>query len=103
MIGEPLFALANPGETFQATDVMTGQKLPLRRMVIAGKCGSYWFVHYERGGIAHNYALVFFQTDAKGEMTLVWGGQGFDGASDCAELSKLVASKKFAERHQSFW
>src|SRR5579863_1249766 len=80
LTGGSEFALANPGEKYQSTDVMTRPKLPLRRMVIAGNCGGYWFIHYERGGLGHSYALVFFQPDSRGEMAFVWGGRGFYGA-----------------------
>ena len=100
---ESEFALANPGDKYQSTDVMTRPKLPLRRMVIAGNCGGYWFIHYERGGLGHSYAIVFFQPDSKGEMAFVWGGRGFYGASNCAELRNAIASKKFAEDHPFYW
>jgi len=100
---EPEFALANPGEKYQSTDVMSRRKLPMRRMVIAGNCSGYWFIHYERGGIAHSYALVFFQPDSKREMAFVWGGRGFYGASNCIELRNAIASKKFAEDHPFPW
>jgi len=99
---EPVFTLANPGEKYQATDVMTRHKLSLRRMVIAGNCSGYWFIHYERGGIGHSYALVFFAPSSKGEMAFVWGGRGFYGASNCAELRNAIASKKFAEEHSFY-
>jgi hypothetical protein len=100
---ESEFTLANPGEKYQSTDVMTRPRLPLRRMVIAGNCSGYWFVHYERGGLGHSYALVFFQPDSKEEMAFVWGGRGFYGASNCAELRNAIASKKFADDHPFSW
>ncbi len=100
---EAEFTLANPGEDYQSTDVVIGHKLPLRRMVIAGICNAYWFIHYERGGIGHSYELVFFQPDSKGEMAFVWGGRGFYGASSCAELRNAIASKKFAVDRRSYW
>jgi hypothetical protein len=100
---EPEFSVANPGEKYQATEVMTRHKLPIRRLVIAGNCSGYWFVHSEHGGIGHGYALVFFQTDSKGEMELVWGGRGFYGSSSCAELRNAIASKKFADDPPFYW
>ena len=100
---ESQFTLANPREEYQATDVMTRRGLPVRRMVIAGNCNGYWFVHYERGGLGHSYAVVFFKPDSKGEMTFVWGGRGFSGASNCAELRSAIAAKKFAVEHQFYW
>jgi hypothetical protein len=75
----------------------------LRRMVIAGTCSGYWFVHYERGGLGHSYALVFFKPDSKGDMALVWGGRGFSGASNCADLRNAIAAKKFAVEHPFDW
>jgi hypothetical protein len=100
---EPEFSLANPGEEYQATDVMTHHKLPMRRLVVAGNCSGYWFVHYEHGGIGHGYALVFFQPDSKGEMDFAWGGRGFYGAITCAELRNAIASKKFADDPPFYW
>jgi hypothetical protein len=100
---EPEFTLANPGEKYQATDVMSRHKLPLRRMVVAGNCRGNWFIHYERGGIAHSYALVFFEPDSKGEMLFVWGGRGFSAASSRVELRNAIASRKFAEEHPFYW
>ena len=49
--GEPTFALANPGQKYQETDVIIGRKLPRRRLVFAGQCGERYFIHYERGGL----------------------------------------------------
>lgn len=100
---ESEFALANPGEKYQSTDVVTRHKLPLRRLVIAGNCSGYWFIHYERGGLGHSYAIVFFRPGSKGEMAFVWGGRGFYGASNCAELRDAIASRKFAEDHPFDW
>lgn len=100
---EPEFSVANPGEEYQATDVMTRHKLPMRRLVIAGNCSGYWFVHYEHGGIGHGYALVFFRPDSKEEMDFVWGGRGFDGSSSCAELRNAIAPNKFADDPPFYW
>lgn len=50
--------IAEPGAPFQVTDViMPGQELPVRRLVFAAKSAQYWFVCYERGGIAHVFQL----------------------------------------------
>jgi hypothetical protein len=100
---ESEFTLANPGEKYQSTDLMAQPKLPLRRMVLAVNCSGYWFIHYERGGLGHSYALVFFRPDSKGAMAFEWGGRGFYGASNCAELDNAIASKKFADDHPFYW
>jgi hypothetical protein len=44
--GEPSFALVNPGEKYQVTDVAVERGLPRRRLVFAGVRGDEWFVHY---------------------------------------------------------
>src|SRR5262249_31772770 len=44
------FALANPGQRFQDTDVIDKKELPSRRLVFAGVRGGTWFIHYEKGG-----------------------------------------------------
>jgi hypothetical protein len=53
--------LAEPGEPFQATDVVgpDGPKLA-RRMIFAGFSKSLFYVYYERGGIAHTYHVFAY-------------------------------------------
>ena len=62
---EPSFALANPGQEYQATDVVNPKKprLPSRRLILAGRCADKWFIHYERGGIGHYYAIVLLSAE----------------------------------------
>jgi len=99
----PDFALANPSEKYQVTDVIDDPKLPWRRMVIAGNCDGNWFVHYEQGGIGHSYALVLFRPDSKGEMEFVWGGRGFYKARNCDELRSAIATKRFVSDLPYYW
>lgn len=97
------FALANPGERFQETDVMEHPKLPRRRLILAGKCEGFWFIHYERGGLAHSYEVVFFKDDPYGEPSLVWGGAGFKRASNLIDLRSAIASKSFSDNLDFYW
>lgn len=101
---EPSFALANPGQEYQATDVVNPRKprLPWRRLVFAGRCGDKWFIHYERGGIGHYYALVLLSADGGNRPQLLWGGVGFSGAQNLAELRALVVAERFSERHSYY-
>lgn len=86
------FRLANPQEKYQATDILMNPKLPVRRLVIAGKCGEFWFVHYERGGRGQYYALVIFREQANGIFAFVWGGHGFGKATTYGALSHAIAT-----------
>jgi hypothetical protein len=96
---EPVFALANPGQEYQATDVVNPKKrkLPSRRLIFAGRYGDKWFIHYERGGIGHYYAVVLLSADGGNRPQFLWGGVGFSGAQNLAELRRLVAGGKFTE------
>jgi hypothetical protein len=98
------FALANPGDRYQATDVVNpgDPSLPVRRLVFAGKCEGFWFIHYEQGGIGHSYAVVFFKDNPHGEPSFVWGGRGFTRARDINDLRSAITRKLFAFE-SSYW
>jgi hypothetical protein len=57
---EPSFALADPGQKYQVTDVVVDRNLPFRRLVFAGVKDDKWFIHYERGGRGHGYYVLVF-------------------------------------------
>ena len=52
--------IAEPGAEFQATDVVSTPRLPIRRLVAAGCSTDHCLVHYERGGTAHTYHVALF-------------------------------------------
>ena len=56
------FALANPGQKYQQTDVIYKEGLPRRRLILAGGSNNRWFIHYEYGGWGHGYAILIFTT-----------------------------------------
>ena len=64
-------SMANPGEKWQATDVIMEKGLPWRRLIFAGVSDQYCLLHYERGGIAHSFHLMLFRRDGD-EWRLVW-------------------------------
>jgi len=97
------FALANPGDAYQETDVIKRQELPSRRLIVAGKCQSFWFIHYEQGGIGHDYALVFFRADSHSRLSFVWGGRGFTRAGTVAKLRGAIAAKLFSDDRSYYW
>ena len=101
---EPSFALANPGQEYQATDVVNPKKprLPWRRLIFAGRGGDKWFIHYERGGIGHYYAIVLLSADGGNRPQFLWGGVGFSGAQNLTELRALVAGERFSGKHSYY-
>jgi hypothetical protein len=50
--------IAEPGQNWNATDVVSDPNLPAKRLIWAAIGGSYYVVHYERGGIAHTYHVL---------------------------------------------
>lgn len=98
--GSASFSLANPGQKFEATDVIVDRTLPRRRLIFAGTKGSEWFVHYERGGIGLSYCVMLFSVDAKNGLQFIWGGYGLHPAKGLEELRKMAADGQFSDdRH----
>ncbi|HEU0275002.1 MAG TPA: hypothetical protein VFQ83_10780 [Candidatus Udaeobacter sp.] len=50
--------LADPGQNWNVTDVVTDQTLPWKRLVWAAVGNNYYVFHYERGGIDHSFHTV---------------------------------------------
>jgi hypothetical protein len=99
--GEPSFALANPGQKYQATDFVVDRELPRRRLVFAGVRGDEWFVQYEVGGVGHYYCVLLFNVDPKKPL-FVWGGAGINGAKNLDQLRQMVAAGDFSDKEQSW-
>ena len=69
--------LADPGQKWNATDVITDPTLPGKRLIWAAVGGEYYVVHYERGGIAHSFHILIARltkNDAKPKV--IWRGVG---------------------------
>jgi hypothetical protein len=101
--GEPSFALANPGQKYQATDFVDVRELPRRRLVFAGVRGDDWFVHYEVGGIGHFYCVLLLKVDPQNRRQFVWGGVGTHGARNLDQLRRMVAAGDFSDEMQNYW
>jgi hypothetical protein len=99
---EPSFALANPGEKYQVTDVVIDRSLPFRRLVFAGRRDGDWLVYYERGGRGHGYYVLVFKVDPHGDAHFIWGGSGPNGAKNLGHLRKMVAAGHFSDEG-SYW
>jgi len=88
----PKFEMAEPGSEFQATDVVTGLNLPIRRLILAGCSGDHCLIYYEHGGIAHAFAVVLFET--KSGVRFEWGGAAPRDLVDLAEVQAAILSGK---------
>jgi hypothetical protein len=86
--------LAEPGQKWEATDVITDASLPRKRLIWAAVSGEYYVVHYERGGRGHSFH-VLVATLAKGESKpkVVWRGVGGKLKDYAAFLEALRSGK----------
>jgi len=69
--------LAEPGQKWEITDVITDVTLPRKRLIWAVTDGEYYVVHYERGGRGHSFHMLvvaFTKGDAMPRDT--WYGAG---------------------------
>jgi hypothetical protein len=87
--GESRVAIADLGEKFQETDVITSPDLPWRRLIFAGVAQDRAFIHYEKSGIGHAYIIEFFRLESPDIAVGLWSG--YRGpARDIEELKELV-------------
>ena len=86
--------LAEPGQKWEATDVITDSSLPRKRLVWATVAGDYYVVHYERGGRGHSFHILV-ATLAKGDPKpkIVWRGVGGRLKNYSAFLEALRSGK----------
>ena len=93
LFGSKTLDMADPGQPFQATDVMVMPRLPARRLLAAGCSPDHCLVYYERGGFAHIHQIVLFSTtDAAAR--LVHGGVAAGGLADLDQVKDALASGK---------
>ena len=70
-------SLAEPGQNWNATCVITDPSLPGKRLIWAAVGGEYYVVHCERGGIAHSFHILvakLTKNDAKPKVIWQAGG-----------------------------
>lgn len=91
MFGSTAMAIADPGERFQATDVITDPGLPIRRLSVAGCSQDHCLVYYERGGIAHTWHAVLLHWTPEGTRVEA-GGTAPAGIRSLDELRNAVLS-----------
>jgi hypothetical protein len=66
--------MANPGQKFEVTDVISDASVPRERLIFAGVAGDKCFVLYEKGGYAHSYILEIFGPTSAGRVGPLYGG-----------------------------
>lgn len=103
LAGEREFIMANPGEKYQETDVISEPGLPWRRLLFAGISTDRYFIQYEKGGWGHSYYVAIFDANSGGKVSFVWGGSGFRAAQDLAQLRAMVSAGAFADDRAYPW
>jgi hypothetical protein len=90
--------LAEPGQKWNATCVITDPTLPGKRLIWAVVGSEYYVVHYERGGIAHTFhILVAKLTKNDAKPTLVWRTVG-GPFKDYARFLDALRTGKLGDR-----
>jgi hypothetical protein len=102
LIQDSIFAMANPGEEYQVTDVVENDNLPLRRLFFAGISTDHCFIHYEMGGIGHAYYIVLFRLKNKSAI-FVWGATAWNGYHSLDSLRIAIVNKKFKDDLPYLW
>lgn len=95
------FKMANPGEKYQETDYVSERELPWRRLIFSGISKGRYFIHYEKGGIAHTFYLAIFDVNSEGKVSFLWGGPGAR-AKGLTQLRSLVSTKAFGD-NSNYW
>ena len=96
------WAIADPGKKFEATDFITNDSLPRRRLVFGGRSNEATFVYYEQGGLGLSLVLDVFRTAAPNVQPL-WRRYCPRRTNTFDDLKTMVSSGQCAtsaERHQ---
>jgi hypothetical protein len=83
--------IAEPGATFQVTDVVVDPMLPMRRLVAAGCSMDHCLVYYERGGITHSWHVALFHW-TPAATRFEWGGIAPRGLASIDDVRNAVLS-----------
>jgi hypothetical protein len=82
--------IANPGEKFDATDVISGPNVPRKQLIIAGVADGKCFVHYYQGGRGAMYVVEFFSLSSSQNIEPLWKGHCDGPAGDIGALRHCV-------------
>ena len=84
--------LAEPGQKWNATDVITDPSLPGKRLIWAAVGGEYYVIHYERGGVDHSFHILVAKL-MKDDAKAVWRAVGSPFKDYAAFLESLRQEK----------
>jgi hypothetical protein len=84
--------MANPGGSWEQTDVVEDKNLPSQCLIFAGRSDSLWFVYYEQGGFGYSTNLIIFKPIPRGFQTLWVGWIVVDKVESIQELKQLVST-----------
>jgi hypothetical protein len=85
-------AIADPGEKFEATDVINDPDLPSRRLIFAGVAQDRAFIHYEEGGIVHSHMVELFRLESPDIAVGLWSAY-CGPAKSPEEMKQLVLAE----------
>ena len=91
MFGSQTLDIAEPGDEFQATNVVVNPKLPIRRLVAAGCSYDHCLVYYERGGLAHTWRVALFHWTPDATR-FEWGGTAPGGLKTIDDVRRAILS-----------
>ena len=93
LVGGGTLEMADPGQPFQATDVIVMPRRPARRLTAAGCSADHCLVYYERGGFAHVHQIVLFSR-TESSARFVDGGGAAGGLSTLDQVRDTLLSGK---------
>src|ERR1700736_1443167 len=89
--------MADPGQRGEATDAITDEELPTKRLIWAARNGEFYVVHYERGGEGHSFHVLLANYKEDGGLKVVkllWIAVAWNRLNDYAEFLKALKENK---------
>jgi hypothetical protein len=92
--------LAEPGQKWEATDVIIDDSLPRCRLIWAAINGDYYVVHFERGGIGHEFVILIatMKSDTT-KPTIIWQGDAVYLLKDYRAFVREMQANRLIESH----
>jgi hypothetical protein len=84
--------MANPGGSFNPSDVISDPTVPLERLIFAGVSSDKNFVHYEQGGRGYSYIIEVFKIRPGAEAQPLWRGYCREPAANLEKLRSQTES-----------
>jgi len=85
--------MADIGGQWEASDVITNDTLPRKRLIWAGVYRDYYLLHYESGGRGHSFHVLLAQTRAGARADVLWRAVG-EKYSDVAAFRKALTNNQ---------